>query len=125
MYGIKQKKGKRNEKSEGNQEKRSRILPETSCTADPDGCTESDECTGKCVRCVNGRYAGPEFPVCSFACHTDFFCPESLYAAITIGTTVMVVYFLLNLDEMIKLPAVYRHYKKYQWVNNITREDTE
>ena len=43
------------------------------------------------------------------------------YAAIT----VMVVYFLLNLDEMIKLPAVYRHYKKYQWVNNITREDTE
>ena len=42
------------------------------------------------------------------------------YAAITIGTTVMVV-----LDEMIKLPAVYRHYKKYQWVNNITREDTE
>mgnify|MGYP000494342434 CR=1 FL=1 len=36
----------------------------------------------------------------------------------------MVVYFLLNLDEMIKLPAVYRHYKKYQWVNNITREDT-
>lgn len=46
------------------------------------------------------------------------------YAAITIGTTVMVVYFLLNLDEMIKLPAVYRHYKKYQWVNNITREDT-
>ena len=78
MYGIKQKKGKRNEKSEGNQEKRSRILPETSCTADPDGCTESDECTGKCVRCVNGRYAGPEFPVRSFACHTDFFCPESL-----------------------------------------------
>ena len=47
------------------------------------------------------------------------------YAAITIGTTVMVVYFLLNLDEMIKLPGVYRHYKKYQWVNNITREDTE
>lgn len=43
------------------------------------------------------------------------------YAAITIGTTVMVVYFLLNLDEMIKLPAVYRHYKKYQWVNNITK----
>ena len=37
----------------------------------------------------------------------------------------MVVYFLLNLDEMIKLPGVYRHYKKYQWVNNITREDTE
>ena len=37
----------------------------------------------------------------------------------------MVVQNLMNLDEMIKLPAVYRHYKKYQWVNNITREDTE
>lgn len=74
----KTEKGKRNEKSEENQEKRSGILPEISCTADPDGCTESDECTGKCVRCVNGRYAGPEFPVRSFACHIDFFCPESL-----------------------------------------------
>ena len=36
------------------------------------------KCTGKCVRCVNGRYAGPEFTVRSFACYTDFFCPESL-----------------------------------------------
>ena len=115
MYGIKQKKGKRNEKSEGNQEKRSRILPETSCTADPDGCTESDECTGKCVRCVNGRYAGPEFlSAVSLATQISFVL-NLFYAAITIGTTVMVVYFLLNLDEMIKLPAVYRHYKKYQW----------
>ena len=113
MYGIKQKKGKRNEKSEGNQEKRSRILPETSCTADPDGCTESDECTGKCV-----------LSAVSLATQISFVL-NLFYAAITIGTTVMVVYFLLNLDEMIKLPAVYRHYKKYQWVNNITREDTE
>ena len=97
MYGIKQKKGKRNEKSEGNQEKSSRILPETSCTADP---------------------------AVSLATQISFVL-NLFYAAITIGTTVMVVYFLLNLDEMIKLPAVYRHYKKYQWVNNITREDTE
>ena len=57
--------------------------------------------------------------------HRFLFVLNLFYAAITIGTTVMVVYFLLNLDEMIKLPAVYRHYKKYQWVNNITREDTE
>lgn len=36
----------------------------------------------------------------------------------------LAVYFLLNLDEFVKLPAVYRHYKKYQWVRNLTREET-
>ncbi len=30
------------------------------------------------------------------------------------------VYFVLNLDEIVKLPAVYRHYRKYGWVKNIT-----
>lgn len=34
---------------------------------------------------------------------------------------VMTVYFVLNLDEIIKLPAVYRHYKKYGWLKNITK----
>lgn len=33
---------------------------------------------------------------------------------------ILVVYFVLNLDEIVKLPAVYRHYKKYGWVKNIT-----
>ena len=51
--------------------------------------------------------------------------PLGALAAFVFHAPVMVVYFLLNLDEMIKIPAVYRHYKKYQWVNNITREDTE
>lgn len=30
--------------------------------------------------------------------------------------------FLLNMDEFVKLPAVYRHYKKYRWVRNLTKE---
>lgn len=34
------------------------------------------------------------------------------------------VYFILSLDEVIKLPWVYVHYKKYKWLNNITREET-
>ena len=25
-----------------------------------------------------------------------------------------------SMDEIIKLPAVYRHYKKYNWVRNLT-----
>ena len=34
---------------------------------------------------------------------------------------VLRVYFLLNLDELIKLPAVYRHYRQYRWVRDLTR----
>ena len=30
------------------------------------------------------------------------------------------VYFVLNLDEIVKLPVVYRHYRKYGWLKNIT-----
>ncbi|MCM1156678.1 MAG: MATE family efflux transporter [Roseburia sp.] len=33
---------------------------------------------------------------------------------------VLAVYFVLNLDEIVKLPVVYKHYKKYGWVKNIT-----
>ena len=35
----------------------------------------------------------------------------------------LVVYFILSLDEVVKLPWVYVHYKKYKWVNNITKEN--
>lgn len=34
---------------------------------------------------------------------------------------VLTVYFLLNLDELIKLPAVYRHYRQYRWMRDLTR----
>ena len=34
---------------------------------------------------------------------------------------VLTVYFLLNLDELIKLPAVYRHHRQYRWVRDLTR----
>lgn len=46
--------------------------------------------------------------------------PVGLAAAFWLKLPVLWVYFCLNLDEIIKLPAVYRHYKKYQWVKNIT-----
>lgn len=36
---------------------------------------------------------------------------------------VLAVAFILTLDEFVKIPAVYRHYKKYQWVRNITKEN--
>lgn len=48
--------------------------------------------------------------------------PLGALAAFVFRAPVMVVYFLLNLDEIVKLPAVYRHYKKYRWVRNLTKE---
>ena len=38
-----------------------------------------------------------------------------------LAVPVLTVYFLLNLDELIKLPAVYRHYRKHRWVRDLTR----
>lgn len=50
--------------------------------------------------------------------------PLGLCAAFLWKLPVVAVYFILNLDEIIKLPAVYRHYKTYKWVKNITREES-
>lgn len=51
--------------------------------------------------------------------------PIGALAAFVFKLPVMVVYFLLNLDEIVKLPAVYRHYKKYKWLKNLTNEEHE
>lgn len=50
--------------------------------------------------------------------------PIGWIAAFVLHLPVLTVYFLLNLDELIQLPAVYWHYKKYAWVKNLT-QDTE
>lgn len=49
--------------------------------------------------------------------------PVGLIAAFVLDLPVLAVYFLLNLDELVKLPAVYRHYKKYRWVKDLTRDE--
>lgn len=48
--------------------------------------------------------------------------PFSFIAAFVLKWEVMIVYVIINLDEIIKLPAVYKHYKKYKWVKDLTRE---
>ena len=35
-----------------------------------------------------------------------------------------VVFCLCSMDELIKLPAVFLHYRKYIWLRNITRDNT-
>lgn len=46
--------------------------------------------------------------------------PLGFLAAFVLQFPVAVVYFIINLDEIVKLPAVYRHYKKYKWVKDLT-----
>lgn len=46
--------------------------------------------------------------------------PLGLLAAFILKLPVLAVYFIVNLDEIVKLPAVYRHYKKYKWVKDLT-----
>ena len=48
--------------------------------------------------------------------------PIGMLAAFVWKLPVLAVYFLLNMDEFVKLPTVYRHYKKYRWVRNLTKE---
>lgn len=46
--------------------------------------------------------------------------PAGLIAAFVLKLPVTAVYFIMNSDEIIKLPAVYIHYKKYKWVKDLT-----
>lgn len=49
--------------------------------------------------------------------------PVGIISALYLKMPILVVYFIINLDEIIKLPAVYYHYKKYGWVKDLTREN--
>ena len=62
-----------------------------------------------------------------FICDTltmwAFIVPLGFLSAFVLDLPVMVVYFILNLDEIIKIPAVIIHYRKYKWVRNIIEEE--
>lgn len=49
--------------------------------------------------------------------------PLGLISAFVLQLPVMTVYLLINIDEVVKLPAVFRHYKKYLWLKNLTRTE--
>ena len=51
--------------------------------------------------------------------------PAGLLSAFVFHLPVAAVYFVLCLDEFLKLPAVYRHYKKYIWVKDLTVKENE
>lgn len=47
--------------------------------------------------------------------------PLGCLAAFVFHLPVLAVFFIINLDEIVKLSAVYLHYKKYLWVRNLTK----
>ncbi len=49
--------------------------------------------------------------------------PLGFLAAFVLDLPVVAVYFIVSLDEMVKLPAVYKNYKKYNWVKDLTRRN--
>lgn len=49
--------------------------------------------------------------------------PIGLISAFILKLPAATVYVLINIDEIVKLPAVYRHYKKYLWLNNLTKTE--
>lgn len=57
---------------------------------------------------------------CDFVTMWLVIVPVGFLAAFVWKLPVLAVYVLLNLDEFVKLPAVYAHYRKYRWVRNLT-----
>lgn len=60
--------------------------------------------------------------ICDFIDMWFFAVPLGFISAFVLKLPPMWVYFLIYLDEFVKLPFVYRHYKSYRWLRNITRE---
>ena len=52
-----------------------------------------------------------------------FALPLALLGTFVFDWSVIVVYMLMCADEIVKLPFIYPHYKKYIWVKNLTREE--
>ena len=81
---------------------------------------------GKSVNCmtIGGIFAAGGDSKFGMLCDSvTLWCiivPLGCICAFTLKLPVMVVYFVLNLDEIIKLPVVYKHYKKYKWIKNLT-----
>ena len=81
---------------------------------------------GKSVNCmtIGGIFAAGGDSKFGMLCDSvTLWCiivPLGCICAFILKLPVMVVYFVLNQDEIIKLPVVYKHYKKYKWIKNLT-----
>ena len=61
-----------------------------------------------------------------FICDTidmwGYAVPMGFFTAFVLKLPPMWVYFIICTDEFVKIPFVYKHYKSYTWLKNITRE---
>ena len=54
-----------------------------------------------------------------------FSLPIGFLAAFVWEFSPVAAYCIMNLDEIVKIPAVYLRYKKYIWLRDLTREKRE
>ncbi|MDE6729667.1 MAG: MATE family efflux transporter [Oscillospiraceae bacterium] len=63
--------------------------------------------------------------ICDIITLWGFVVPLGMIGAFVLDLPVIAVAFILTLDEFVKLPAVYKHYMKYRWVVNLTKNELE
>ncbi len=84
---------------------------------------------GKSVNCttIAGIFTAGGDSKFGFLCDTVvMWCitvPLGVLAAFVLKLPVIAVYFIVSLDELLKLPAVYINYKKYKWVKDLTNKE--
>ena len=61
--------------------------------------------------------------VCDTIVMWAFTVPLGFMSAFYLHLPVVAVFLVINLDEVVKVPAAILHYKKYGWLKNITREE--
>ena len=62
--------------------------------------------------------------ICDIVTMWVYAVPCGFLAAFVLKLPVVAVFLIINLDEIVKLPVVIRHYRPYKWVRNLTREKT-
>ena len=81
---------------------------------------------------INSMTIGGIFPAggdtkfglkCDMVTMWCFAVPLGCIVAFVLKLPVLMVYFVLNLDELVKLPAVFKHYRQYKWVKNLTETE--
>lgn len=60
--------------------------------------------------------------ICDVIDMWGFAVPLGFISAFILKLPPMWVYFLICLDEFVKMPFIYKHYKSYKWLKNITRD---
>ena len=60
--------------------------------------------------------------LCDFIDMWIYAVPLGFLSAFVLKLPPIWVYFLICTDEFVKMPFVYRHYKSYRWLQNITRD---